>query len=247
MERSTWLEWRQKGIGSSDAPIIMGVSPWKTPRQLYHDKVNPIVAEEESSYVMDIGNQFEPIARAQFAALYSLENDVDETFSPRLVEMAECPTMRASLDGCSRDGRTIIEVKYQGQEVHESGIVPEKYYPQVQHALMASGAQVCYFVSINDQRQVRSIRVERDDQYMLRLLNAEVEFWACVQSRVPPDLIDGDFKSLRYKGATEDARQWLLSRSFEIESRILKEAKGRNHMKMKGIRIIDNKLEAHND
>ena len=33
-----WLDWRKKGIGSSDAPIIMGVSPWKTPFELWEEK-----------------------------------------------------------------------------------------------------------------------------------------------------------------------------------------------------------------
>lgn len=33
-----WLEWRSQGIGASDAPIIMGASPWKTPYKLWLEK-----------------------------------------------------------------------------------------------------------------------------------------------------------------------------------------------------------------
>ena len=35
-----WLEFRRTMVMASDSPVIMGVSPWKTPLQLYHEKVN---------------------------------------------------------------------------------------------------------------------------------------------------------------------------------------------------------------
>ena len=33
-----WFEWRKTGITASDMPIIMGVSPYKTPWQLWAEK-----------------------------------------------------------------------------------------------------------------------------------------------------------------------------------------------------------------
>lgn len=33
-----WLEQRKKGIGGSDAAAVLGISPWKTPYQLYMEK-----------------------------------------------------------------------------------------------------------------------------------------------------------------------------------------------------------------
>ena len=34
-----WLEFRRSRIGASDAPIIMGVSPWKTHYKLWVEKI----------------------------------------------------------------------------------------------------------------------------------------------------------------------------------------------------------------
>lgn len=34
---SDWLEYRRRGIGGSDAASILGVSPFKTARDLYYD------------------------------------------------------------------------------------------------------------------------------------------------------------------------------------------------------------------
>lgn len=33
-----WLMWRSQGIGASDAPVIMGVSPWSDPVSLWMEK-----------------------------------------------------------------------------------------------------------------------------------------------------------------------------------------------------------------
>ena len=37
LPESDWLEYRRRGIGGSDAASILGVSPFKTARDLYYD------------------------------------------------------------------------------------------------------------------------------------------------------------------------------------------------------------------
>lgn len=48
MERDpgTWLALRKRYITGTDAGIIMGVNPWKTPLMLYHEKLGDIPAPE---------------------------------------------------------------------------------------------------------------------------------------------------------------------------------------------------------
>jgi putative phage-type endonuclease len=38
-DREAWLKVRGTGIGSSDAPVILGLSKWKSPLALYHEKL----------------------------------------------------------------------------------------------------------------------------------------------------------------------------------------------------------------
>jgi len=33
-----WLNWRKKGIGGSDVAAVLGISPWKTRRDLFYEK-----------------------------------------------------------------------------------------------------------------------------------------------------------------------------------------------------------------
>ena len=44
-----WLKERQKGIGGSDVAAILGMSPWRTPYQVWEEKTTPIdeTAEED--------------------------------------------------------------------------------------------------------------------------------------------------------------------------------------------------------
>ena len=50
LTETEWLEWRRKGVGGSDASIILGISPFATARDLYYDKLNVV------SYKDDAGN-----------------------------------------------------------------------------------------------------------------------------------------------------------------------------------------------
>lgn len=38
-ERLEWLKTRQTGIGGSDVAAILGLSKWKTPLDVYNDKI----------------------------------------------------------------------------------------------------------------------------------------------------------------------------------------------------------------
>lgn len=48
-----WLKERQKGIGGSDVAAILGMSPWRTPYQVWEEKTTPIdeTAEEDARII----------------------------------------------------------------------------------------------------------------------------------------------------------------------------------------------------
>lgn len=43
LPREQWLEYRRKGIGGSDAAAVLGISPFRTGRDLYYDKLNIVI------------------------------------------------------------------------------------------------------------------------------------------------------------------------------------------------------------
>ena len=46
LPEADWLEYRRRGIGGSDAASILGVSPFKTARDLYYDKLKIVTYED---------------------------------------------------------------------------------------------------------------------------------------------------------------------------------------------------------
>ena len=66
MNREEWLALRKKGIGGSDAAAVCGMSRYKGPLDVYLDKTNPVI-EENDNEPMLFGRLFEPILRSEFA------------------------------------------------------------------------------------------------------------------------------------------------------------------------------------
>ena len=62
-----WLAYRRRGIGGSDVAAILGISPFRTARDLYDDKLNiASVADDAGNWVaLEMGLR---------DALYLLEN-----------------------------------------------------------------------------------------------------------------------------------------------------------------------------
>ena len=62
------LSYRRRGIGGSDVASIFGVSPFRTARDLYYDKLNIVsVEEDEGNWVaMEMGNLLEPLVAKIF-------------------------------------------------------------------------------------------------------------------------------------------------------------------------------------
>ena len=51
LPREQWLEYRRKGIGGSDAAAVLGISPFRTGRDLYYDKLNIVTAVDAENWV----------------------------------------------------------------------------------------------------------------------------------------------------------------------------------------------------
>jgi putative phage-type endonuclease len=172
---SVWLDWRRGGIGASDAPVIMGVSPWMDAETLWLEKTGR-QSGRPSSFAMRRGQILEPQART----LYIQRTGIH--VAPLCLEHGERRWMRASLDGISDDGRVVLEVKCPGAADHavaQRGAVPPKYVPQLQHLLAVAGAPVCHYWSYRDGEGVL-VEVAPDPAYAARLAEREEEFWRLV-------------------------------------------------------------------
>lgn len=185
-----WLALRKKSIGASEAPIIMGESPWTTPYQLWCRKLG-LEPEQSDNSAMAEGRRKEPLVREM------LRRGYPDPIMPIVAQHDTCDWLIASLDGIDSDGR-IYEIKCPGIADHEKadkGYVPEKYRAQLQHQMLVTGKSCVIYASYNEtfDPPLVSFKVDRDDEYIGKLATALQDFYRCMETLVAPPLTDRDF------------------------------------------------------
>jgi len=216
MDAKNWHEWRKLGIGASDAPVIMGVSPWKTIRQLWAEKTADEVKVDSGNWATRRGNTLEPAARA----MYELTHDI--AMPPHLAVHEKYDWLRASLDGYNAEASIVLEIKCPGAADHAlavAGKVPEKYLPQLQHQLLVTGARVAHYYSFDGLDGV-VVAVEPDADYQLVLFTREREFWQHVTNKTEPPAGPDDVVTV------DDEETRKLALSYEIFHELLKHVQG---------------------
>jgi len=194
-DRPSWLEARRQGLGASDAPVILGLSPWKTPLALYAEKLGLELEAPEQTEAMAWGLRLQPVIIAAFeeqsgrAALPQRDFLIDR--SP------EHPWMLASLDGWTKrrpeDTQVgVLEVKttaaFRTEDWAEAP--PLQYQVQVQHQLAVVGARWGTIVCLIGGQRLVWADVERNDTFIERLIAKEREFWERLQAKEPPQVDD---------------------------------------------------------
>ena len=177
-----WHHWRQQGLGGSDAPVVMGEAAFKSPRMLWAIKTGR-APEGASSLAARRGRELEGLARRAYERQSGIQME------PLCLVHDELRWMRASLDGLSFDGSTVLEIKCPinaEASAAKRGYIPPQYYAQLQHQLEVSRAAEVHYWSF-DGRAGTLIRVTPDREYKKRLVEAEARFRELVKENVWPE------------------------------------------------------------
>lgn len=198
-----WLQMRREYLGASDAPVIMGVSPYKTRHQLWEEKLG-IETKQKDNRGMIYGREMEQPAREAYEKLTGI------LVVPAVVFHKDIPYMMASLDGLSMDKSISVEIKNVNAEDHETarqGKVPVKYFPQVQHQLEVLGHDRLHYFSYRNGDSVL-VEVSRDEEYLEKLLGSEESFWQGVVNFKEPSLSSKDYITLDSSEWVNMASEW---------------------------------------
>jgi putative phage-type endonuclease len=172
-----WRKWRRGGIGASDAPAIMGENPWKSARVLANDKLAG-KSEDWQNAAMATGNKLEPLARQKYISARGVE------VKPLCLQSKSYHWMRASLDGICLLHSRVVEIKC-GKSVYahakKHGTVPRYYVGQLQHILALTDYAEIDFCCYYPGETMIWFTVPRDDAYISRLLDRELNFWTELQ------------------------------------------------------------------
>lgn len=195
-----WHSLKQNKIGASEAGVILGLSPFQTPYQLWEQKITN--TSTPSNWAMEEGKRLEPIARAK------LEEQFGFPFESPVWQHDKIPYMIASLDAYNEKEGILIEIKCGSGAFSKAkdGIIPDYYMAQCQHQLEVVGLDRMIYHCFDGSDSV-SIDIFRNTSYINRLLEAEKEFWDCLENFVPPKLADKDYEqmtSTEWKDTAQD-------------------------------------------
>ena len=198
ISRDEWLAYRNLGLGGSDASVVCGINRWKSPIELYMEKLNmlPPTDAGEAAYW---GSRLEDLVKEEF----TMRTGIDVIPVKAILQSEAYPFMLANLDGiCEHPeyGEVIFEAKtssiYRNGE-WEGDNIPDEYILQIQHYMAVTGFQGAYIAVLVGGNNFKWQFVRRDEELIEMLIQLESEFWERVQSNTPPEL-DGSDASTKF-------------------------------------------------
>jgi putative phage-type endonuclease len=168
-----WQEWRHRGIGSSDASIIMVENRFKSGADLLREKRGP-ARDFGQNEAMARGIDIEPEARSRYAA------KTGRTVEPACLQSTRYDWLRASVDGLASTCDAVVEIKCGRSNyvrVFRSRCVPHWHRGQLQHILAVTGFDSVDFWCHSPGCDGLLLSVERDNVYIECLLDRELKFW----------------------------------------------------------------------
>lgn len=196
---------RSEGIGASDTPIIMGYSSYKTPYQLYLEKIGTITADEEMTEQQYWGTVLEPVILARFAE----ENNVKLSF-PDTVYHPDHPFIFANLDAWIESENAVVEAKcvnsYQKKEwdMALTDGIPLGYLIQLAKQCIITDASRGYCAVLIGGMEYKQFIYERDPGLEKLIIQADIDFWECVTTRNPPNPVNTSDCRLKYPRPNAD-------------------------------------------
>jgi putative phage-type endonuclease len=138
-----WHAYRAQHFNASDAPAMMGVSPYKSRTELLHEKSTGMAQDVDAATQarFDDGHRFEALARSL------AEEIVGENLYP---VTGSCGELSASFDGLTMAEDVAFEHKTLNDEIRAAQTAAElgeHLRVQMEHQLLVSGAEKCLFIA----------------------------------------------------------------------------------------------------
>ncbi|QAW34138.1 hypothetical protein ETK61_15530 [Bacillus subtilis] len=178
MSRDEWLLERRKGIGGSDASVILGINKWRTPFELWLDKTGQVPVSESGSEAAYFGSLLEDIVAKEF----EIRSGKKVRRRKAMLRHPKHGFILANVDRMIVGEKAILECKttsaYNLKE-WEDDEIPDSYIVQVQHYLGVLGPEYkkAYFAVLIGGNKFVWKEIECDDELIAMIFQAEIEFW----------------------------------------------------------------------
>jgi len=186
-------------IGGSDIPIILGLSSFKTPLQLWLEKTGQVTGDFQESEQIKWGRLLEKIIIQEFANRNNIEVEIE-----REIVHHKYFYLKGHLDGFLRNPKRVLEVKTVNQfQAGEWGLdltdeIPLTYMCQVALYCSIVECDEAIIVVLIGGSQYREYIYKRDLDLENSILQKAHEFWEAITSLTPPLPINQQDINLMY-------------------------------------------------
>jgi len=218
LPRDEWLVYRRRGIGGSDVAAVLGISPFRTARDIYFDKLNiASVQDDESNWVaLEMGHLLEDLV----AKIFQKKTGYHIYQIKKMFQHPKYPFMLADIDYFIKlpdGGAAILEIKTTNYNARDhwwlNGIesVPVYYEMQGRHYMSVMDIDRVFFCCLygNNENETIIREIKRDFAYEEEMIFLEQNFWTNhVEPQIPPPYTeDGDMiiaSSRRHFGSADE-------------------------------------------
>lgn len=191
-----WLAYRRQGIGGSDVAAILGISPFRTARDLYDDKLNIASAVDDTGnwVALEMGHLLEPLV----AQIFTKKTGLEVFQIKKMFRHPQYPFMLADVDYFVRlpNGKiAILEIKTTNYNAKDhwwkdgKECVPVYYETQGRHYMAVMDMDEIFYCCLygNNEDEVIIRHLCRDREYEQEMIYLEREFWHdYILTRIPP-------------------------------------------------------------
>lgn len=188
-----WKEYRYQGIGGSDVAAVFGISPWKTARDLYEEKIfgKDPESEDDGWVAKEIGKRLEELV----VQIFMKKTGLKPYAVRKMFRHPDYPFMLANVDFFVeiRGEIYIIECKTSfsfHMEEWEDGGIPRHYELQGRHYMAVTNVKGVIFLCLhgNNENSFIMRSMVRDPDLEMELIEQEDWFWNhCVKEGNPPE------------------------------------------------------------
>jgi putative phage-type endonuclease len=186
---------KKMGLGGSDAAAICGVSKYRTPLEVYLDKIGCPLPKKTPARML-LGKKFEYDILNWFAEITG--KDCKGVFTGSKTH-PDHEFMTCNVDGIVNGENAIIECKLTTSAFSDlaNGRIPDDYLVQCQHNMAVYGADRCYLpywvLDPSEEIEQAFHVIERDESMIENIITIESKFWfEHVMKSITPDI---DFSS----------------------------------------------------
>ncbi|MBR5199237.1 MAG: YqaJ viral recombinase family protein [Bacteroidales bacterium] len=183
-----WLALRHKYIGGSDAAAVVGLNAYVSPYTLWAEKTGRLPGFE-GNLATEVGTYLEEFVAQKFAS----ETGKKVRKSNQSWFNDEYPWAIANIDREIVGEDAGLEIKTTTElnlSKFKGGEYPANYYVQIVHYLAVTGKQRWYLAVLIGNKEFKWFTIERDEDEIKALMEAEREFKQFVDGDTPP-IADG--------------------------------------------------------